>query len=347
VNAGRIGLLIVANVKMLLRNRIALLFSLAFPFIFMVVFGLIAGNDSKADVDLVGVGPIAGAVRATNSLSVHDQPTAAIAIKHVRDGDRAAAVIVQGDRATLYYDNSDAIQSGIVRGIIQGLASGISQRATGEAPKVTVAQVSVNSTSLRYIDYLVPGLLAMALSQSAVFGVAGTLVSWRERGIFRRLRVTPLPLVEFIIARLVMQLLLAAIQVVVLLTVGRLLFGVHIIGNPLALIPVAAFGAMAFISLGFLVGSLARNEAAADAIANFVTLPMIFLSGVFFPVASAPAIVKAIGHVMPLTYLANGLRDVAVRGHSALYTMGDVLILALVTTILSVVSLRFFRWESR
>src|SRR6185437_7113578 len=127
-----------------------------------------------------------------------------------------------------------------------GMASQLSLEATGKPPAVTVEEISVNSTSLRYIDYLVPGLLAMALSQSAVFGVAGTLVSWRERGIFRRLRVTPLPLVEFIIARLVMQLLLAAMQVVVLLTVGRLLFGVHIIGNPLALIPVAAFGAMAF-----------------------------------------------------------------------------------------------------
>jgi ABC-2 type transport system permease protein len=347
VNAGRIGVLIVANVKMLMRNRIALLFSLAFPFIFMVVFGLIAGNDSKADVDLVGTGPLAGAVRLTGALAVHDQPTAQIAIKHVKDGDRAAAIIVDGQQARLYYDNSDAIQAGIVRGVITGLASELSQRATGQAPQVTVEQVSVNSASLRYIDYLVPGLLAMALTQSAVFGVAGTLVSWRERGIFRRLRVTPLPLVEFIVARLVMQLLLAAIQVVVLLSVGRALFGVHIIGNPLALIPVAAFGAMAFIALGFLIGSLARNEPAADAIANFVTLPMIFLSGVFFPVSSAPAIVKAIGHVMPLTYLANGLRDVAVRGHSVASTMGDVVILAGVTCLLAAISLRFFRWESR
>jgi ABC-2 type transport system permease protein len=347
VNGGRVGLLIVANVKMLLRNRIALLFSLAFPFIFMVVFGLIAGNDSKADVDLVGSGPLAGAVRLTGALQVHDQPTAQIAIKHVKDGDRAAAIIVRGKQARLYYDNSDAIQAGVVRGVISGLASELSQRATGQSPQVTVEQVSVNSSSLRYIDYLVPGLIAMALSQSAVFGVAGTLVSWRERGIFRRLRVTPLPLVEFIVARLVMQLLLAAIQVVVLLSVGAALFGVHIVGNPLALIPVAAFGAMAFIALGFLVGSLAKNEPAADAIANFVTLPMIFLSGVFFPISSAPAFVKAVGHVMPLTYLANGLRDVAVRGHPVSSTVNDVLVLALVTLMLSIISLRFFRWESR
>src|SRR5262249_61548914 len=124
-----------------------------------------------------------------------------------------------------YYDKPAAIQAGIVRGVISGLASDLSQRATGQAPQVTVEQVSVNSSSLRYIDYLVPGLLAMALSQSAVFGVAGTLVSWRERGIFRRLRVTPLPLREFVVARLVMQLVLAGIQVVVLLGVGRLLFG--------------------------------------------------------------------------------------------------------------------------
>ena len=86
---------------------------------------------------------------------------------------------------------------------------------------------------------------------------------------------------------------------------------------------------------------------AADAIANFVTLPMIFLSGIFFPISSAPAIVKLIGHLMPLTYLANGLRDVAVRGDSVASTMNDVLVLALFSGVLALVSLRFFRWESR
>jgi ABC-2 type transport system permease protein len=112
------------------------------------------------------------------------------------------------------------------------------------------------------------------------------------------------------------------------------------------MLPVVVSGAICFITLGFLIGSIARNEPAADAIANFVTLPMVFLAGVFFPIAGAPAVFKAISQMVPLTYLANGLRDVAIRGHSALSTLPDVAILLALAAVFATVSLRFFRWES-
>jgi ABC-2 type transport system permease protein len=186
----------------------------------------------------------------------------------------------------------------------------------------------------------------MALSQSAVFGVSGSLVSMRQRNIFRRLRVTPLPLVEFTIARVLSQLALAFTQTAVLLGVGAIAFGVHLSSNVVALVPLVLLGGLAFIMLGFLLGAFAKTSEAADATSNIVTLPMVFLAGIFFPLDGAPSWLQAISRVLPLTYLANGLRDVAIRGHSLGAIWPDLAVLGGTSIVLGAIAIRFFRWDS-
>jgi ABC-2 type transport system permease protein len=344
----RFPTLVSANAKMLRRDRSALFFSLFFPLVFMLVFGLIfgKGNRSKIDVDVVGSGPLATAVARSGTVKLHPRPSAAVAIKRVKDGKEAGALIVSGNRGTLYYSNADLVQGATLRGIVNGVADAVNLRAAARPPLVTLEAQAVESSKLGYIDYLVPGLLAMALSQSAVFGVAAALVSYRERGILRRLRVTPLPLWEFSAARVLTQLGLALGQTAVLLLAGRVLFDVHIVGNIASLLPLVILGALCFIMIGFLVGAVSKSQQAAAALANVITLPMVFLAGVFFPLAGAPGWLQAVGHVLPLTYLANGLRDVAVRGHSFASTFGDLLVLLGVTSALALLSVRIFRWDS-
>ncbi len=113
-----------------------------------------------------------------------------------------------------------------------------------------------------------------------------------------------------------------------LLAVGRFAFGVTIAGNLLSLVPLIVLGALCFIAIGLLVGSVAKTEDAAAAMANLVTLPMTFLAGVFFPLDSAPGVVQDVSKVLPLTYLANGLRGVAVRDHSFMWTLPKLGVLA-------------------
>jgi ABC-2 type transport system permease protein len=330
------------------RNRTALFFSLLFPIMFMVIFGLIFGRSgaSKASLDVVGKGPLVAALKSSGAIELHPRATAQEAVKRVKDGDEGGALVVQGRAATLYYSNADAIQAATLRGIVRGTADAVSIRASGRPPAVEMQARSVDSTSLKYIDFLVPGLLAMALSQSAVVAVSGSLVSMRQRNIFRRLRVTPLPLVEFAIARVLSQLVLALTQTAVLLGVGALAFGVHLSSNVLALVPLVILGALAFIMLGFLLGAFAKTSEAADAVANIVTLPMVFLAGVFFPLDGAPGWLQAVAKVLPLTYLANGLRDVAIRGHSLSAIGIDLAVLGGTSLVLGAIAIRFFRWDS-
>ena len=105
-------------------------------------------------------------------------------------------------------------------------------------------------------------------------------------------------------------------QVVVLLAFGRIAFGVHISTTAWAAIPVALAGCLCFLAMGFAIGSVVSNPETGDAVSNVITNPMMFLSGTFFPVSAMPSFVQAIARVLPLYYMANGLRDTTVRGLS-------------------------------
>jgi ABC-2 type transport system permease protein len=344
----RVLAMTVASLKMIVRDRTALFFSLAFPIVFMTLFGLIFGNagSSRPDLDVVGGGPLVTALQQSKAVKLHMRPDEQTALKRVHDGDETGALIVKGGKAHLYYQASSTVQGPILQAVVQGVADTMNIRATGRPPLVSVTSSSIEDRGLSYIDYLVPGLLAMAISQSAVFGIAFALVAFRAKGILRRLRLTPMPLGEFAAARVLVALCLALAQAVVLLAVGHFAFGVTIAGNLLSLIPLVAVGALCFIAIGLLVGSIAKTEDAAAAMANLVTLPMTFLAGVFFPLDSAPGVVQAVSKVLPLTYLADGLRGVAVRDHSFAWTLPKLGVLAAFAVVIVGVSLRSFRWTS-
>ena len=210
--------------------------------------------------------------------------------------------------------------------------------------QLVAASASRRSRS-SYVDLLVPGLLAMAIAQSAAFGVAFSLVAWRQKGMLRRLRLTPLPLREFAAGRVLFPLMIALVQAVILLTVGRVLFGVHLVGNLLALMPLVLLGALCFIALGMCIGGRVNTEDATAALSNLIVLPMMFLGGVFFPLSSAPGAVRVIAHFLPLTYLADGLQDVAVRGHSFASTLPNLGRARAFAVVLAALALRRFRWN--
>ena len=232
-------------------------------------------------------------------------------------------------------------------GVVRGIVDGFNLRAAHATPAVRLSSQRVEAQSLDYVDLLVPGLLAMAIAQSAAFGVAFSLVAWRQKGMLRRLRLTPLPLVEFATARVIFHLMIVA-------RAG---------GDPAhdraravrraprrqrrsALMPLILLGGVAFIALGMCIGGRVNSEDATAALSNLIVLPMTFLGGVFFPLSSAPAPVRLIAHFLPLTYLAQGLQDVAVRGHSFTSTLPNLGVLALVALLLSGLALRLFRWQT-
>jgi ABC-2 type transport system permease protein len=345
-----------AQLRMTFRRRITLFWSLVFPMILMTLLGLLFGRSINAGtitvVPVQAPAPLAvvRALEHTRGVTVKTAADPAKAIRQVKDGDRDAAIVFTRSSggsymARLYTSNTSADQAGIIRGIVSGATGSVSIAATGKAPAITFRPQSVDSSSLSYIDFLLPGILALAIMISAVIGLATILVDWRQRGILRRLKLTPIPLGEFFAARITSSLVVAMMQVVVLLAFGRLAFGIHISSTAWAAIPVALAGCLCFLAMGFAIGSVVSSPETGDAVSNVITNPMMFLSGTFFPVAAMPVFVQAIARLLPLYYLTNGLRDTTVRGLSLTHVAGDIGVLLAVTAVLSLIALRSFRWE--
>ncbi len=345
-----------AQLRMTFRRRITLFWSLIFPMILMTLLGLLFGRSISAGtiavvpVDAAAPAAVVRVLEHTKGVDVKTASTAAEALHQVRDGDRDAAIVfvpVGGGvyRVRLYTSNTSPDQAGIIKGIVSGATDGVSVAATGSAPALRFQPQSVDSSSLSYIDFLLPGILALSIMISAVIGLATIMVDWRQRGILRRLKLTPIPLGEFFAARITASLVVAVMQVVVLLAFGRLVFGIHISSTAWAAIPVALAGCLCFLAMGFAIGSVVSSPETGDAVSNVITNPMMFLSGTFFPVSSMPSFVQAIARVLPLYYMANGLRDTTVRGLSITHVAGDIGVLLGVTVVLSLIALRSFRWE--
>ena len=353
----RLAATTVAQLKMYMRRRVAVFWSLVFPIILMtllgVIFGGAAGGGSIVVVDrahTTAASAVVSVLEHNRALSVKHDTSIAHARAQVRSGDRDAALLLTRRPdgqvvATLSYSNASPETVGVVRGIVQGAADGVSVGLTGRPAAVRLISASVDSASLGYVEFLMPGVLAISLMISTVFGLATVLVTWRQRGVLRRLKLTPMPLPEFLASRILASLVIAVVQVVVLVAFGAIAFGIHVSATAWAAVPVALAGALCFLAIGMTVGSLVATAETADAVTNVITNPMMFLSGTFFPVAAMPGVLKSIAKVLPLYYLANGLRDTIVRGQSLGHVWIDILILLGVATALFAVSVRTFRWE--
>lgn len=351
--------MILANYRMTLRNRMALFWNLAFPALFIVLFGYLFSGDFSVDIGIAGANTnetsqeIAGQLETISAFAVstgreEDELDA------LRDGDRAVVVVFgegEGEQegqvtAQVYHDATNPQQSQIALSAVQQFLDQVNLQALEGPRPVLVSTEPIESTDLRYIDFLVPGILAMSLMNSGLIGLASAFVSYREKGILRRIKATPFPLSSFIIARIVTQLTIAVIQAGVLIGLGKLLFDLRIDGNLGNVLVMVIIGSLAFLSLGFVISSFARNQEAADALANAISFPMLFLAGVFFPVDAAPAWLQPITRAMPLRYLADAMRDLMVRGSTLPDEWLNILIMLATAAIGLILSLRLFKWES-
>jgi ABC-2 type transport system permease protein len=135
-------------------------------------------------------------------------------------------------------------------------------------------------------------------------------------------------------------------QAVILIVAGILLAGLTVNGNLIYVFIMVTFGSLAFLSLGFVIASFARNQETADALANALSLPMLFLGGVFFPVEAAPEWLQPLMRLIPLRYLVDALRDLMVRNATLADEWQNILVMIVTAVVGFLLANRFFRWES-
>jgi ABC-2 type transport system permease protein len=156
---------------------------------------------------------------------------------------------------------------------------------------------------------------------------------------------TPMKVSQFLAAQVTTRLIMAAVQVAILLIVGVAFFHFHLAGNVLELMLACVLGSAIFIAIGFAISGYAKDEQAVPALANLLVLPMMFLSGIFFPRDTMPAWLHTISDFLPLTYVTDAIRSIAVNGSHLWNLGGDMIGVAVWLVITIVIAIRMFRWE--
>lgn len=344
---------------MLRRNTGFWLSSIIVAVVSIIVFGWLFNPDTRpfdlAIVDEDGSEQAQSLVSAFASIDNVDVASGEreAELSSLEEGDRAAVLIIpegfaeslaKGEAIVLaYYDNSDLIRVGYVTSTVSAVIGAFNEDVLGSGLAVTLEARSISTENVRYIDFLTPGMVGMAIMYINL-GVGFMLVTWREQGVLRRLGVTPLRPGNLILSQAASFSVVSLLQVVIILGIGYLVFDVSINGSLAWLAVTVALGIATMLSIGYLIGSFLHTPTAVNAVINAVAFPMIFLGKSYFPL-DAPTALKPLVAAMPLTHINDAMREV-VNGSGEL---GDLWLswAALAAWILVgfTASVRAFRWQ--
>jgi ABC-type multidrug transport system permease subunit len=336
------------------RDRGALFFTIALPLFFLLIIGGLFAKQSTPKSKVLEIGSVAvvdqmpAEMRAgfQKSLKITPITDRDAALNKVKKGDYDAALEQHGDQVVIHFSAADQVKSGTAQGQVEGLVQAANQAAAGTAPKYALQAQQVEDKSLKPIQYITPGLLGWALAAAGMFGASTTLVTWRTKGILRRLRLSPVPIRTVFTARVAVSLGVALVQTVLFIGVATTpFFGLKLAHYWWMAIPMVLCGVLAFLSIGMLIGAWAKTQESAQGVTQMIVLPMAFLGGSFFPIDQAPRWLRLVTEIFPLRHLNDGMLKVMARGAgpaSVLPEMGILLAFALVAAIIAV---RIFRWE--
>jgi ABC-2 type transport system permease protein len=327
--------LTVANVRSYVRDRAALFWTLAFPLVFIIMFGLIfQGGESELNLAWVDEdgstqsAELRTAIAGASGVSLEDLSQEE-ALDRMRLGEVDAVILVPSGYGpqfeanagsetpgppavvTVYTDPSRQSLQGSVYQVVGSVLGAVN--LNGRPPLVIPQPETIQTENLNFISYFVPSMLGLSVMQVGIFA-AIPLVADREKLILKRLAATPLRRWQLVGSNVLMRLLIALAQSIIIVAVGSIAFGVEITGSLALMALFVTLGAVTFLALGYVVASFASTEDAANGMTSMIQFPMMFLSGTFFPIQAMPDALQAIARVIPLTYLADALRQVMVGG---------------------------------
>lgn len=198
--------------------------------------------------------------------------------------------------------------------------------------------------TFRYVDFLIPGLLALSLLTTSLYGTGMTLVANRRENLLKRYRITPMSVYEFFASHFIGRTVVFSVEFLSVTLCGILLFKFRIVGAWIDYLVFALLGTMSFTALAILLGSRLRNASTYNGITNLVVLPMMLLSGIWFPRYFFPEWVNHVATFLPLTALVDGMRRIALEGATLQTLHKEVLVLIGVFAVSTLLARKAFRW---
>lgn len=232
---------------------------------------------------------------------------------------------------TLMLDQGAQQRNGVIMSVVQRFTGEANLEIAGGGSYLRYNTTSVVQEDFKYIDFFLPGVIALTVMTNSIFGIVETNIRLRKRGILRKLSTTPFTRSEWLLSKMLYMLFIAFLSTAVIMVVGALVWDISFKLNPYMFILIVS-GSFAFAGIGMILSRFVHDEETAPAAANAVTFPMMFLAGIFFPLEQMPHFLQVIAHYLPLYYLGEGLRDAMIYGNmdSALFNTEVILVFAAV-----------------
>ncbi len=260
-------------------------------------------------------------------------------------------LLMRSRRATmqLIVDGSDSNASSLslsyARGIIQAYAL---RQVLGIEAEEDVIPIDVRSRvwynpDLEQVNYMVPGIIGVLLLQLTIVVTAMTVVKEKELGTMEQLTVSPLRPFEFILGKTIPYAILCWLDLILILVLSWLLFGVTVKGSLVLLLTLSTLFLCSGLALGLLVSSISETQQEAILTSIFIYLPSILLSGFIFPIESMPFAIQLITYAIPLRYFLVILRGVIVKGVGIEYLWAETGVLLVFTVVSFLLAARSFQ----
>nr|MBC7611671.1 ABC transporter permease [Pseudopedobacter sp.] len=348
-----------ASFKSILRSPSAVVFSLLFPLIFIVVFGFIGGGGLTVDV---GIGknndvnsPIYKALE--NIKMVHLVEKSEKEMNQDLEKGRLDAIIniqknPEGMPAyfvNVQYTEASKEKGNVLKSILSNVILPMNTKANpGPPPVAELKETTIKGREYKTIDFILPGQLGFALLSTGVFGTAFVFISLRLTLVIKRFFATPVSKASIVLGEAIARIVFALFTAIFIIIVGHFAFGftlIHGFTTVLNMLVLSTLGLIVFLGFGLAVSGIAKNESTVPPIANIITLPQFLLSGTFFSISAFPAWLQPISRALPLTYLNDALRKVAFEGASLWDVNHQILILLLWGVGIYALAVKVFKWE--
>jgi len=324
------------------RDKSALSWNIILPFFLVFGFAFIFTDENK-EVYKIGL--------YGNSIEVFQSKTDFFNIKYIQfikisDLDNAIEkvkhhkldMLINSGENVNYWINTSSIKGQVLERILKG-------SEINKNPLLSYQKQTVDGQEIRYVDWVLPGILAMNMMFSCLFGIGYVIVRYRKNGVLKRLKATPLTAFEFISAQIVSRLMLIIFVTAIVFFGCDVFIQFHMLGSYFLLFFVFTLGSLSLISLGLIIAAKTTSEELANGILNLISWPMMIFSGVWFSLEGSSDIVITIAQFMPLTHIIDAARAIMNDGAGVMDIYQNLLALTIMTIVFLAVGAATFRWE--
>ena len=362
-----------ASLRSIFRSPSAVVFSLLFPLIFIVIFANIGGGGVSVDVGVAKgcdtLNPFYQSLKQSKVIRLINSQSDSVMQKNLAKGSIDAVINIKknmgGKSWTIYpplsalskppyvinvkYSAASPDKGSILKSLLNNVIYQINSTVFNDAPKIAeVKETTIKGREYKYIDFILPGQLGFSLLNIGVFGTAFVFLSLRQTLVIKRFFATPVKRYSIITGEMLARVSFALLGSIIIISIGHYAFGftlIHGAVTVLNMLLLSLVGLIIFMGFGFIISGIAKNETSIPPLSNIITLPQFLLSGTFFSTNAFPAWLQPISNALPLTHLNNAMRKVAFEGAG----LGDVthqLLILLVWGIgIYAIAIKTFKWE--